>query len=135
MTEEELRAFLDRPLAAIVGTVDAKGHPHSVPVWYRYDGSAFVIWTTDSRAWVRNVQRNPQVSIVVAENDFPFAAVIAKGAAEVTTDAPDTDEEIRAISRRYLGEDAVEDYARSWASLRTIVRVRPRTVHAWGRGY
>ena len=54
MNERELQEFLDRPLAATVATTNAGGTPHAVPIWYRYDGASFTIWTDASRRWVRN---------------------------------------------------------------------------------
>ena len=49
--------------------------------------------------------------------------------------APQTDDDVRAIARRYMAASEVEGYIAQWASLRTIVRVTPKVVQAWGRGY
>ena len=88
MNEDEIQAFLDRPLTAIVSTVGRTGNAHSVPVWYRFADGAFRIWTDGSRAWVKNASRHPQVSVAVAEHEAAFAAVIARGPDEVVVDAP-----------------------------------------------
>ncbi len=135
MNDEELKSFLDRSLTATIATANAAGTPHGIPVWYRYDGSLFTTWTDLSRKWVRNVVRRPEVGVVVAEHQPPFAAVVARGIAEVATDAAGTDDEIRLIASRYLPQAAVDDYIAQWANLRTIVRIKPRVLHSWGRGY
>ena len=62
--------------------------------------------------------------------------MVAHGRAEVTTsEGPDVDDEIRRITRRYIGEQEVEDYVRRWAELRTIVTIHPDRMTAWSRGY
>ena len=135
MNESEIQAFLDRSMTAIVATVGAKGGAHSVPVWYRFKAGSFRIWTDESRQWVKNARRNPQVSIAVAEHEAPFAAVIARGEAEVEVDPPGMEDDIRGIVERYIPEGEVDAYMSQWAALRTIVRIEAQQIRAWGRGY
>jgi len=131
----DAKPFLDRMLTATVSTVGPRGAPHSVPVWYRFDGERFVVWTDSSRRWVKNIRRNSQVSLVVAEHAPPFSAVVARGTAEVTVDGPDTDEQVRLIAARYLPADEVSGYVAQWRTLRAIVRITPSEIRAWARGY
>ena len=135
MNEEEIQAFLDRPLTAIVSTVGRTGNAHSVPVWYRFADGSFRIWTDGSRAWVKNASRHPQMSVAVAEHEPPFAAVIARGTAEVLVDPPGMADEVRAIVARYIPEAEVDAYIAPWTSLRTIVRIEASAIRAWARGY
>ena len=135
MNDDEVRAFLERPLTAVVSTTNASGAPHSVPVWYRFDGSTFAVWTGASRLWVKNAIARPDVGLVVAEHEAPFSAVIVRGTAEVSTDGPATNDEVRRITARYIEASGVEDYVAQWARLRTIVRITPRLMRAWGQGY
>ncbi len=135
MNEEEIQAFLDRPLTAIVATVGRAGNAHSVPVWYRFADGRFSIWTDESRAWVKNARRHPRMSVAVAEHEAPFAAVIARGAAEVLVDPPGMAGEVRAIVARYIPEAEVDAYIAPWTALKTIVRIEASGIRAWGRGY
>ena len=135
MNESELQAFLDRSMTAIVATVGAKGGAHSVPVWVRFKAGSFRIWTDESRQWVKNARRNPRVSVAVAEHEAPFAAVIARGTAEVEVDPPEMDDDIRGIVERYIPAGEVDAYIAQWAALRTIVRIKALQIRAWGRGY
>jgi PPOX class probable F420-dependent enzyme len=139
MDTEEARSFLarsDPALLASVATVRGDGSPHVVPVWYRWHAERVLVWTTETRAWVRNVRRDARVSVSVHETAPPFAAVLLRGAAEVHTgaDAWITDE-ILAITRRYVPAAEVDAYVAGWAQLRTIVSVRPETITGWSRGY
>jgi PPOX class probable F420-dependent enzyme len=139
MPGPELQAFLDRTRPALLGvvaTVRRDGSPHAVPVWYRWDGEAARIWTDEGRGWVRNALRDPRVAFSVQETEPPFAAVVMHGLVEVRSgDDGETAAEIRAITRRYIDEEQVEQYVAGWTHLRTIAVIRPTTITSWGRGY
>ncbi|MDP6606853.1 MAG: TIGR03618 family F420-dependent PPOX class oxidoreductase [Dehalococcoidia bacterium] len=134
MNDQDLAAFLDRPLTAVAGTIGRDGSPHAVPLWYRYDGGRFTIWTGESRAWVRNLQRDPRISLTIAEHDRPFAAVLVRGTATVTTSGAALDE-ARRICARYIEASALDGYVEGFSDLQTIVEVTPDRVASWGRGY
>jgi PPOX class probable F420-dependent enzyme len=136
MNPDELRAFLERPLLGVVCALRRDGSPHPVPVWYRYDGQGVRIWTEERRAWVRNAKRDPRVAFVVAEMEPPYAGVIIRGEASVRTRGDDaTAAEIRAITRRYIPADEVEEYVARWPGLHTIVTIHPSAVNSWTVGY
>lgn len=135
MNDEELQAFLGGQMTAIVTTVGRTGNAHSVPVWYRFADGSFRIWTDGSRAWVKNARRNPRVNVVVAEHEAPFAAVIARGKAEVLIDLPGLGDEVRGIVERYMPEAEVDGYIAQWSMLKTIVRIEASSIRAWARGY
>ena len=135
MNDTEIRAFLDRSFTATVSTVSPQGTVHSVPVWFDYQDGVFTIWTDSARGWVRNLRKNSNASVVVAEHQPPFAAVVAHGMGEVAVDAPGTDEAIRRIVERYLPAEQIDAYLKLWSILRTIVRIRPTLVRSWSRGY
>ncbi len=139
MEADELDGFLDRGSPALLGSIGTSfrdGSPHIVPVWYRWNGKEILIWTHETRDWVRNLSRDPRVAFVVAEAEPPFAAVVMNGRVELTTaDDEAIALEIRRISSRYLQPAEVEDYVRGWPDLRTIVRIRPDSIRAWTRGY
>jgi PPOX class probable F420-dependent enzyme len=116
----------------VVGTLDADGGPHLVPVWYRYDGERIHIWTLESRRWVKNLARDPRAAFSVQEDQPPYAAVSLRGQAGIlTSDGEEVTEEIRRITRRYVAEAHVEAYIRQWAHLRTIVSITPEATSGW----
>ena len=135
MNDEEMKAFLDRPMTAVVATVDRNGAAHSVPVWFAFRDGVFIVWTDTNRQWVKNARANPRMSITVAEHEPPFAAVVARGKAEVLDDPPGLAADVRKIVERYIPAGEVEAYIEPWDTLRTIVSIVPVTTRAWGRGY
>jgi len=138
MDASELDQFLSQtfptPLG-VVGTLRADGSPNLTPVWFRWDGTSVTIWTTDTRAWVRNVYRDPRVAFSVQTFDPPYPAVVMRGLATATGgDDYDILGEIRAITKRYVRPEGVEAYIAEWPALRTIVKITPDRIISWAEG-
>ena len=138
MSAAEMETFLAQtfptPLG-VIATLRPDGSPHIVPVWFRWDTGAVTIWTTDTRAWVRNLLRDPRVAFSVQTFEEPYPAVMMRGRATAATghDAA-TAGEIRAITRRYIVPEDVEGYIARWPDLRTIVTIAPAHVVSWSSG-
>jgi PPOX class probable F420-dependent enzyme len=138
MSAAELEEFLGQtfptPLG-VIATARQDGSPHLVPVWFRWGAGAVTIWTTQTRAWVRNVVRDRRVAFAVQTFEAPYPAVVMRGTASVrTADDAATIEEIRAITRRYVASSGVEHYIAGWPDLRTIVRIDPQHIVSWSVG-
>ena len=75
MSTAELETFLAQtfptPLG-VIATLRHDGSPHIVPVWFRWDTGAVTIWTTETRAWVRNLLRDPRVAFSVQTFEEPY---------------------------------------------------------------
>ena len=48
-----------------IATIDAKGNPHIVPVWYNYESDKFYIGTNTRTKKAKNVKQNPKVSFCI----------------------------------------------------------------------
>ena len=81
-----VRQFLATQRNLVMSTVRADGSPQISPVWYRFDGQAFIISTTKATAKWRNVQRDPRVALCVDEPDTG-RMVVAYGRAELADEA------------------------------------------------
>ncbi|WP_328783264.1 TIGR03618 family F420-dependent PPOX class oxidoreductase [Streptomyces canus] len=138
MSEAELEAFLAQtfptPLG-VIATLRRDGSPHAIPVWFRWDSGAVTIWTTETRVWVRNLLRDPRLAFSVQTFEEPYPAVMMRGDATVATaDDAATVERARAIARRYVAPEDVEDYVARWSDLRTIVTIIPDHIVSWSAG-
>ena len=133
MSQEEVVAFLSQPRICAVATTRMDRAPHVVPVWYRYNGDVFTIWTQHERAWVENLARDPRVALSMQEEGPPWRAVMAHGRAELATgERAEILDEIRRITRIYVPEREVAPYiARYWPQLQTIVTITPEIIHTW----
>lgn len=134
MTPAELDAFLDRPLCAVVAALRADGSPSGVPVWYRWDGKRLLIWSGEDRAWVKNLLRDPRVSVTIAEHEEPYAAVLVRGRAEIRSGRDEeTFAEMRRICARYVPAAEVDSTIASYetGAPHAIVSIEPEWLRAW----
>lgn len=118
--------FLSQANVAVLATVDSKGRAHAAPVWYLYDDGVFVISTGRGSQKHRNIERNPEVTLVVDRRTIPYYAVMAHGAADIGPSL--TQEERLKLAVRYLGEELGRAYvARTQAFDENVtIRLTPR---------
>ena len=81
MTDQELEQFLREPNLAKLATIDRDGTPHLVPIWYLHDGHNLVIVTNPASRKVRNIRRDPRVTVCVDRATPPYAGAIVRGIA------------------------------------------------------
>ena len=62
-------------------TVRPDGRPHSVPVWFLWDGATVLIWSKPSTQKIRNLRQNH--SVTLALDDTKKGVVILEGTAEL----------------------------------------------------
>ena len=116
---------------AVLITLKADGRPQSSNVMHWTDDDGVVhVSVTDSRAKVRNVRRDPRVSLHVTADDFWSYAVL-EGDAELTPVAASPDDatvdELVDYYRAINGEHPDwDDYrAAMVADQRLVLRLRP----------
>jgi PPOX class probable F420-dependent enzyme len=112
-----------------VATLRGDGTVHGVPVWVDVEDGRPVLNTAEGRAWPRNLERDPRVTLTVQNLENPYEYVEVRGVVtERTHDG--ADEHIDRLASKYLG---VEDYpGRQPGEQRVIIRVEPEHVHVHG---
>jgi PPOX class probable F420-dependent enzyme len=129
MTPEELDDFLAKPNNAIVGTAQRDGRHQLTPVWFVWDGEAFLLTTTRGRAKNANLRRDPFLSLIVDDpvgRDF----VVAYGQAEIIEEY--VPELVQRIIEKYVPGD---QRAQRWQTMpqepdRVAVVLRPEKMHS-----
>jgi PPOX class probable F420-dependent enzyme len=117
--------FIAEPNVAVLATVDSRGRAHGAPIWYLYKGGVFIISTGRGSQKHRNVEANPEVTLVIDRRAVPYYAVMARGAAEIGP--PLADDERRELAVRYLGEEMGNRYTERTSGQDAItIRLRPR---------
>jgi PPOX class probable F420-dependent enzyme len=97
------RAFLDEnPFVGVVTTVRADGLLHSTVVWVGTDGGDAVFTTLRTRAKARHLERDPRVSLLVADPGNPYRWLALSGRAEVAEEG--ADEQVDRLAAKYMGE-------------------------------
>lgn len=82
---------LDREQIVWLTTVGPTGTPQPSPVWFRWDGRSFLIFSRPDRPKLRNIARNPRVALHFNSTENGGEVVVFGGAAqlEVTAEADD----------------------------------------------
>jgi PPOX class probable F420-dependent enzyme len=128
---DELLAFIRPRHHAILMTTRRDGRPQASPNTCGVDGQGrIVISTYPERAKVRNIRRDPRVSVCVLSDEFGGAWVQADGVAEVL-DLPEALEPLveyfRVISGEHPDWDEYRQAMRDQG--KSLIRV---TVESWG---
>jgi PPOX class probable F420-dependent enzyme len=119
--------FLKEPNVAILATVDRLGRPHAVPIWYLYEDGDLILSTGRGSQKHRNIEANPDVTLVVDRRAVPYYAVMVHGRAEIGP--PISHEDRLRLAVRYLGEELGRRYVASVDAGDSVsIRIRPRRV-------
>ena len=62
-----------------VATLRADGSVHGVPVWVDVQDGRAVLNTAEGRAWPRNLERDPRVTLTVQNMENPYEYVAIRG--------------------------------------------------------
>jgi PPOX class probable F420-dependent enzyme len=112
-----------------VATLRADGTVHGVPVWVDVQDGRPVLNTAEGRAWPRNLERDPRVTLTVQNMENPYEYLAIRGrVAERTHEGADA--HIDAMAKKYMGVD--EYPMRQPGEQRLIIRVEPDYVKVWG---
>ena len=118
--DDNARELLDGKNFATVATVNPDGGPQTSVVWYVREGDTVKFSATVNRQKVRNLLRDPRVSVTVFDTANPYHSLEIRGTADV---AEDPDKALPPLlSRRYLGQEAFEEPA---DVKRVVVTVTP----------
>lgn len=126
----EIRAFLSASTrTGKLATVRADGRPHIAPIWFMLDGDAIVFNTGEGTVKMKNIQRDPRVSLCVDDERPPFSFAIIEGTATVSDDMQELKRTATQIAARYMGEQLAEQYGtRNAVPGELVVRVTPTKI-------
>ncbi|MFJ9816379.1 PPOX class F420-dependent oxidoreductase [Streptomyces sp. NPDC101151] len=123
---DSVRALLDGKNFASVATLGPDGAPHNSVVWIKREGDTVLFSSTDGRQKVRNLRRDPRISLTVFDLANPYSSAEIRGIAEIL---PDEGKRLpRELSHKYLG---IDPPAEKDDEIRVIIRVVPRKVVAF----
>ncbi|MFF0740977.1 PPOX class F420-dependent oxidoreductase [Streptomyces sp. NPDC004111] len=125
------RKLFDGPNVAVLATINADGSPQTSVVWVGRDGDDLLVSTQDGRLKVRNIRRDPRVSLTVYAASDTDTYVEVRGSAAV---AEDEGRRLAVeLAEKYEGPGAGEEYLRLPAeAVRLTLRITPRKVVGLG---
>ncbi len=128
LTPDEIDEFLAEPHIAVVATASAAGVPHAMPIWYLWRDGKVLFHTGGDSKKMRNLRKNPRISVVVDSKVAPYKVVVIEGRA---SEQPGDAALAREIAVHYLGERAGARYAEGSGEPGTLVVVTPAKIISW----
>jgi len=134
----DIDQFLDQPHLARMATANPNTlQPHVVPVWYGWDGASLWINTFGSTRKVRDLLKNPLISVVIDTTGGAggLTAVLMEGTAEIIREPREMLEaKTTWIYTRYLGPEGVlaaEPQAWIKDPEATLIKLTPSFIKSW----
>jgi PPOX class probable F420-dependent enzyme len=78
---------LRQETAAYFTTVRPDGRPHTVPVWFAWDGASILIFSKPDDIKVRNLQQNPAVTLALDNFGARSQPLVVEGTAALVEEA------------------------------------------------
>jgi PPOX class probable F420-dependent enzyme len=114
-------------------TVRPDSRPHTVPVWFWWDGETVTIFGQPGTTKVRNLQANPHVTLALETRDEGEEVIVLEGPAELleqTSDLVMRPEFAAKYARLFPRIDSSPE--RMAAEYRQPIRITPVKLLAWG---
>jgi PPOX class probable F420-dependent enzyme len=124
---DSVRKLLDEINPAVLGTINPDGSPQTSVVWVARDGADLVISSAAGRRKVRNIERDPRVSLSVYDRADPQQYAEIRGLATVSEDIGR--ELAVRLEEEYEGPGAGEQFlALPPEVVRVVIRITPQRV-------
>lgn len=126
---QEIEAFLAKPLVARLGSHNEDGTIHITPLYYLYEWGEFLFGTQDLSRKAKNIRRDNQITVLIDATDPVLQAVMAYGNA--TLDYENVVSKRVKILERYYESPAeakafVDRLAKAWKTV--IIRLKPTKI-------
>jgi PPOX class probable F420-dependent enzyme len=120
----------DKPIVCALSTINPDGQPHTVPVWFDFDGTHIRVNSPDTARKARNMEIGTKVTVLVVDpaNAYHWVEVMGH-VAEIHDEANGGRDHINKLSLKYRGDPVYK----SWGGRvenRTMYVIEPTKVHA-----
>jgi PPOX class probable F420-dependent enzyme len=95
--------LLSSTAVAFVGTIGKGGEPQVTPQWFHWDGERVRISLVEGRQKLRNLRRDPRISITIVDPAQPTYYVELRGRIDGLIEDPEFALE-KTIARKYTGD-------------------------------
>lgn len=127
--------WLTNDLIIWLTTVGPTGRPHTIPVWFGWDGESILIFSEPETRKIRDLRANPAVSLALQTRDEGEEVIFFEGDAELTAE---TTAELMtgAYAAKYAHlfpriDSSPEKMAAQYSQ---PIRIRNAKIKAWGIG-
>ena len=121
MLEEGVRRLAKGRNFAVLTTILPDGQPMSHVMWVDCDDEHVVINTETHRQKVRNVRRDPRVTVTIWDAADPYQYAEVRGEVVETVAGPEARAHIDELSMKYNGHE----YRNQIQSERRLLKIKP----------
>jgi PPOX class probable F420-dependent enzyme len=117
--------LVSKPLFSKIATIGKDGTPQITPTWFTFENGKFIVVTPEKSVKIRNLRRDPRVSILV-DDGYKYVAI--KGRAKINTSRNvERDTERQVV--RYLGKEKAKEMTAEILKVKHIaVEITPEKV-------
>jgi PPOX class probable F420-dependent enzyme len=98
----ELLPLMESTAVAFVSTIGPRGEPQTTPLWFLWRDDRVWISLVEGRQKLRNLRRDPRISVVVVDPADPTRYVELRGRVDALAPDPALDVE-RRVAEKYRG--------------------------------
>jgi PPOX class probable F420-dependent enzyme len=137
LTPAEADRYLREQKTIILCSIDHRGYPHAVAMWFEVDPDGSILMTTYAKSQkTRNLERNPKVAVLVesGERYEQLKGVLIRGRAELIHDVDRCAALLMRVHKKMQGEElpaGAEDVLRAQARKRVLIRIVPEHASSW----
>ena len=133
LDDPRVRRILDTREVAILATVQPDGAPLAVAMWYVPVEDSLVMISVDGLRKVKNMRRDPRVSVVVeVKLGGASACVTLQGRSEFVDDPQQRRPLVEALFRKYESALRGRWSGREMPDDRVLFRIVPSRIFYWG---
>jgi general stress protein 26 len=124
--------FLKAQKILHLATLDAKGNPHLVPVWYKYSAKKFYIGTNTRTTKAKNIQKNGKVSFCIDAGVWhPIDGIMGVGRARLITKTGLVKKIASKILLRYFKSLDEKSARELLDETDCIIEITPKKITSW----
>jgi PPOX class probable F420-dependent enzyme len=128
---DDLGDLLEQSLIAVLATRRTDDTIMLSPVWFEWFEGGIDIWVpTPEGGKVGHVERDPRVTVVAANHDWPYRGFELRGEATVSTVPEDFYGVLHRTGLRYSGPEAAERMVSEYKP-GAVIRIEPGIIRAW----
>jgi PPOX class probable F420-dependent enzyme len=134
LSAEEVSAYLASARTAVLVTIGPDGVPDPVGMWFVMDGDDLVMRTYAKSQKVRNVERDPRVSVLVEDGESyeTLRGVQLTGRVTLSRGVDDVLDVVAGLAAKYDGiGDLDRESLREYAGKQSVLRLHPELVVSW----
>jgi PPOX class probable F420-dependent enzyme len=128
LPDEVVRLASGRHVATVV-TLMPDGQAQAQLTWVDTDGQHLLVNTQPFRQRVRNLRRDPRITVLIHSCGDPWDWVEVRGRVVDTTGGSEAIQHVQALAHRYLGRDYQNP---DWPQGRVILRIAAEKVNTPG---